>query len=383
MSNFIKMPVDKFGHTDRGATERIVSGGMTLSQANDTFLRLDGSNDVVGDIDMSGHLLVGLPTEYPSAGNGDEAVSFAQALALFADKIVDKITNSDAPTGDKHLTNKKYVDERDATRVAKSGDTMMGNLLFSVGGERTRTTGCRSLNGNKEFVIFLGNTSNKIHCRLTQPITLHATDGFLVKHEGQDIIRFGSALGRRVTESYQDIVMNEKYIVGLHDPAEAQDAATKNYVDKSLKKCRVGYIPNLSFNINLSGFIASSSSTSDGHEAYQAFTNDERTRGAWISGDGVTAWLQIQCPEPVIIWRLALTPERFNLQAWNLSASNDGITFTPLLSVNQFMDQGGSRPTFYDISTTTAYRYYRVTFPEIDDGLLTGIRYMQLYVYDT
>ena len=67
--------------------------------------------------------------------------------------------------------------------------------------------------------------------------------------------------------------MNEKYIVNLHDPAEAQDAATKNYVDKSWKKCRVGYIPNLEANDSITGFIASASSNNVGHEAYRAFNN--------------------------------------------------------------------------------------------------------------
>ena len=38
------MPVDKFGHTDVGiTTQRIVSGGVTLSQMNNTFLRRDGA----------------------------------------------------------------------------------------------------------------------------------------------------------------------------------------------------------------------------------------------------------------------------------------------------------------------------------------------------
>src|SRR5688572_21629505 len=100
------MPVDKFGHTDSGNMQRVVAGGVTLTQINNTFLRLDGSNDITGDIDIGGHPLVGLPTDYPSAGNGDEAISFSQATALVADKII----NIAAPTADNHLANKKYVD---------------------------------------------------------------------------------------------------------------------------------------------------------------------------------------------------------------------------------------------------------------------------------
>ena len=127
------MPVDKFGHTDSGSMQRVVAGGVTLTQINNSFLRLDGSNDITGDIDMGGHLLLGLPIDYPSAGNGDEAISFSQATALIADKI----TNIATPTADDHLANKKYVD----TKVSKTGDTMTGNLFLSVNGDSFRTHG--------------------------------------------------------------------------------------------------------------------------------------------------------------------------------------------------------------------------------------------------
>src|SRR5688572_98670 len=122
------MPVDKFGHTDSGSMQRVVAGGVTLTQVNNTFLRLDGSNDITGDIDLGGHLLVRLPIDYPSAGNGDEAISFSQATGLIADKI----THSAVPTADDHLANKKYVDD---TKVSKTGDTITGNLLLSINGD--------------------------------------------------------------------------------------------------------------------------------------------------------------------------------------------------------------------------------------------------------
>ena len=370
------MPVDKFGHTDSGSMNRVIAGGVTLTQINNSFLRLDGSNDVIGDIDMGGHLLVGLPIELPSAGNGDEAISFSQATAL----VIDKITNIAAPTADDHLANKKYVDEQDATKVSKTGDVVTGNLLLIFGGDRTRTMGCKDLRGNKQFQLFLGSMTNKIQCQMNGPITLQTTDGFLCKQGENDIIRFGKSSTDRRIELYQNITMNEKYIVDLHDPAEAQDAATKNYVDKSWKKCRVGYIPNLEENNSMTGFVASCSSSNVGNEAYKAFNN--LTSGdSWFAGvDGVTAWLQIKCPEPVIIWRFTMK-FRMELRGWNLSASNDGTTFTPLLSTPTILPTAPA-PTFFNISTTTAYQYYRLTV--VDDAWLQqGIQVMQLYIYDT
>ena len=106
------MPVDKFGHTDVGTTTRIIAGGVTLSQVNNTFLRLDGASSATGDLNMNGNCIKGLPiTNNPDAGM-DEALSYGQAYDL--------VTNHDGiPSNDNHLTNKKYVDEQIALIVSR------------------------------------------------------------------------------------------------------------------------------------------------------------------------------------------------------------------------------------------------------------------------
>ena len=149
--------------------------------------------------------------------------------------------------------------------------------------------GCKDVGRNKQFNLLLGSTTNKMQCQANNPITLQTTDGFLCKQGENDIIRFGKSSTDSRIELYQNITMNEKYISDLHDPvSEAQDAATKNYVDKSWKKCRVGYIPILEADNSMTGFVASASSNTVGHEAYRAFNN--LTSGdSWFSGDGITS----------------------------------------------------------------------------------------------
>ena len=116
--------------------------------------------------------------------------------------------------------------------------------------------------------------------------------------------------------------MNEKHIVDLHDPVNAQDGATKNYVDTALTSVnpqdfatknyvdaalnsdnpqdfatknyvetalssvnanplKKSHIPNLERDVSETGFVVSASSISDVEfRAYRAFINLE---GAWVA----------------------------------------------------------------------------------------------------
>src|SRR6188768_2169581 len=92
------MPVDKFGHTDSGSMHRVVAGGVTLTQVNNTFLRLDGTNALTGNLNLGGKSIEGLSATY-------------------------------SPSEDNDLTNKKYIDQH-ATRDYVSGMRVSpGNLV--------------------------------------------------------------------------------------------------------------------------------------------------------------------------------------------------------------------------------------------------------------
>ena len=78
---------------------------MTLSQVNNAFLKHDGGNTATDNIDLNSHKIV---------------------------KIVD-------PTDPQDVATKNYVD---SSKVAKTGDTMTGNLLLKLGKHKLRRIGC-------------------------------------------------------------------------------------------------------------------------------------------------------------------------------------------------------------------------------------------------
>src|ERR1043165_1643569 len=330
------MPVDKFGHTDSSSVQRVVAGGVTLAQINNSFVRLDGSNAFI-------------------------------------------------PSEDNHITTKKYVDDRDATKVSKTGDTVSGNLFISASSEpiADMILGCYNIREGQRFDLLLGNAENRInfHNSANNPVIFQTANGLRIRINNEDaieIVKTTEEPVRRINV-YKDIYMFGARITGLAEPTGDGEAATKKYVDESLKKCLVGYIPNLEANNSITGFQASSSRSSEGHEAYRAF-NNIGSGNSWFAGvDGSDAWLQIKCPEPVIVWRLALKV-RMDMDSWSLLGSTDGTKFTTLLALDVRVGVGAG-PVTFPISTTTAYRYYRLT-TEDDEWLMNGVEVMQLYVYD-
>ena len=195
---------------------------------------------MTGDLNMSGNLVKGLPVNYPPVAYvGNEAVSWTQALGLITEATTNSAT---VPVSDHNLTNKKYVDEQNVLKVSKSGDEMTGNLSLNVGADLTRTLGCTDVRGVKVFYILLGSISNNIQCQLNQPIVLQTTDGLLCKKGTTNILRLGKSATDPRIDAFHDILMNGKYIAGLHDPRSPQDAATKNYVDNVTKRRYSGHI---------------------------------------------------------------------------------------------------------------------------------------------
>jgi hypothetical protein len=240
--------------------------------------------------------------------------------------------------------------------VSKRGDIVTGDLLLSIGSEHHCELGCRDLNANAGFSLLLGDENLQMKGRLNHPILLETTHGFLVRQGAHDIIRFGMSSDNRKIFAHEEINMNKHSVTNLHEPRNALDATTKSYVDSAVattavsKKNLVGYIPLLEANTSKTGFVARGSTTqSNGHQAFGAFNNLNRdgNNGSWVTAaNAVTGWLQIKCPERTRIWRVALKAREFpgrNITGWNLSASNDEASFTPLI-------QGSaSMPSYFEV----------------------------------
>ena len=149
------------------------------------------------------------------------------------------------------------------------------------------------------------------------------------------------------------------------------------------KRCYSGYVPILEANSSRHGFIASASFTMADYQPYGAFSlNADGSNGSWLTPDS-TGWLQIQCPEAIVAWRVALKARAItgrDITGWNLAASNDGTTFTILITSTTTLLGSATAPTFVNVTTSTAYQYYRLNITSSTGSTDVGVQVFQLYV---
>lgn len=183
-----------------------------------------------------------------------------------------------------------------------------------------------------------------------------------------------------------NINMNNKKIISLYTPSQPDEATNKSYVDTVLKKCYRGHIPLLEANVSKLGFIASAGGAAiTNYSPYGAFNNlnAEGSNGSWVVGT-TTGWLQIRCPFAVIIWRVGIKSRAIggrNITGWNIGGSNDGVTFTTLLTSTTVLLGAATAPAFFDISTTTSYSYYRFNITASVGATDCGVHVFQIFTY--
>ena len=178
------MPVDKFGDPviQRGGNVQS-EGGIGLSFANDTYLRLDGENDITGNLNMS----------------------------------LNKIENLGEPTNPRDATNKEYVDKKKGTgligEVKDETATIKGNLDFK---ERYRIKNLPDPVDGKDGV-------NRDFVDLRDKI-------LKTEIENNYAFEFRDA----EYQAKEDLNLKENKIKNLPAPTDGKDAVNREYVDEQI-----------------------------------------------------------------------------------------------------------------------------------------------------
>ena len=188
------MSVDKFGNEIRQRTSIVQSeGGIDLSFVNNTYLRLDGENDVTGNLNMD----------------------------------LNKIENLGEPTNPRDATNKEYVDNT-------KGIGIMGEVK-----DETAT-----LKGNLDF---------KEQYRIKNlPAPTDGKDGVNREYVDEQINQ-NSAFVFKNNSYYANggLILRKNKLGGLREPLQDGEAATKKYVDDKIHSLFLDENDNMAFGSNV------------------------------------------------------------------------------------------------------------------------------------
>jgi len=405
------MSVDKFGRRYYGRARTKETSAVSLEQMSDTFLKRDGTNTVIGTIDMTGNTLTNVST--PVANH--DAVN-----KIYVDQNAGVSKSGDTMLGDLNMNNFRLTglpssvpqigseavswsqavqlvrdsEKECASKVSKTGDVMTGNLILSADGDNDRMLGCIDLNLQRTFSFPLGTNSNQLYFTFGRnPVVMDTDYGFLIKTRETDICHFGSSYAPPEIIFYQDVRMNSNRITNLSEPRLPHEVANKLYVDNTPRKILQGYIPTLASSLgsnpnNNFGFaVTASSYFNDLYLPTFAFNNIYSNRlgtdGEWVTkGETRNFWLQINCPDLVRLWRIALRGRDTNeerIYKWRLETSTDGELFTTLFEPPN-PTYLGNEVRFFPIETTNKFHIFRLFCLEAEPTN-PGLSFMQLYVY--
>ena len=240
------MPVDKFGNEIKQRGTDIKSDeGISLRFANNTYIRLDGENDVTGNLNMA----------------------------------LRKIENLGDPTNPKDATSKEYVDNtkgsgiigelKDETANIKGNLNFMGqyrlkNLLDPIDGKDGANRDYVDLRDESLKTELL--TSDAFEFKDTEyraKQDLNMGDTFTIKNlldpvDGKDganrkyvdeTINQNTAFNFRNDGYYSkgNIFLRKNKLGGLREPIQDGEAATKKYVDDLTKNIFIDENDNISF----------------------------------------------------------------------------------------------------------------------------------------
>lgn len=422
------MPVDKFGRTDSEPTQRVVSGGITLSQANSSFLRRDGTTRMEGDLNMNHKTIRGLP----NAADDDEAVNLGQVQSLLMYAKRSDIVAT--PTSDNQATNKKYVDDEivstkkyvddeivrhsllTATPNMTSKQTTIDGLTYVVSASsETHGSAWPVFCKKREFEWNLYQSSSGwIQMKYPIPISM---SGFYIEptetglttsthriiswkvQASNDGTTFTDITLPTNTASRSSTLFEEGVISKYNFPPSANytywrfcilatniDSTGLNMMqwiptlsilsERFLRRCHIGYIPSLTSNTNYCGFASSASSEASGKTAFNAFKNDHVA--LWLADGEPPFWLQIDCPTAVRIWKIGLRAKEV-ISSWKIEAFVGRVG--PWVTVHT--DSTNLNNVYQEFLIDSICSFTKYRWACTDPSYRTvGLKTMQLFVYD-
>ena len=262
------MPVDKFGDPviQRGGNVQSESG-IDLSFANETYLRVDGENDITGNLNMSLNKIenLGEPTNPKDAttkeyvdntkgtgviGDVKDETATIKANLDFEEKY--RIKNLPVPTDGKDVVNREYVDEQinlNSPFSLKNGyyyakvDLMLGK--YKLGGVRDPTQDGEA--ANKRYVdykvknLFLDDNDNiafgaNVDMEGNQVLNLPepTADNEPATKKYVDDLQTQSMDQKGNIKFSRNINLNRNRIFSMRDPTRPSEGANKKYVDETI-----------------------------------------------------------------------------------------------------------------------------------------------------
>ena len=191
----------------------------------------------------------------------------------------------------------------------------------------------------------------------------------------------------------KDLDMGGYGIHNVKDPVNDTDVANKKIVvdsidalqrnvDELLVKNSVGLIPILHINNSKMGYIARASSEHKDHQAFCAFNNN---KAGWCVADGISEnfWLEITCPEPVMIYKCSIKGLFGRIYDWKLQGNiGDGFhMWTNLYLPDDVYIDKSSLLTF-NVSPSAKYSKYRI-YVNAAEASTPGISHWHLYSVDS
>ena len=194
--------------------------------------------------------------------------------------------------------------------------------------------------------------------------------GVTKKYVDSKFITLTSNLQSKIDKN-KNLDMGGYSIHNVKDPVNDSDVANKKVVvdsidalqqniDRLLVKNSVGLIPILHSNNSKTGYIASAICERKDNQAFCAFNNNKL---GWCVVDGISenCWLEITCPEPVLIYKCSIKGLYDRIYDWKLQGNigDDFHTWTDLHSpVDVYIDK--SSLLIFNLSPSIKYSKYRI-----------------------